>query len=329
MPKPQTQSQAASPQYNTATFDSFGVARVDKKNATLIDDYYIIGDNKDKNKKQLYHVLKLRDDDSGEEYEVRNWAAYLCDKDGTRLSWAPSPDGMTLAGPEGVGEEDYIALGSGQSTLADLDESYTDEDFSGPHAVGRDSTMPGPALRMLREYLKKCLESEDQPIPGSTFKDFHGYSFFWSQEAQEQRGNRKKSTDGQSQDQQEFTVLVPVTFLSAPKNAGAGSVKKDASKSASKGGAASKANGKDADDTAALDAEIEEEVTNLLSEADGPLDKKGWQAPLVSRFQTKYKDDAKKKQALVQRVLKAGNTGWFLDDSRPWTVDGDAGTISL
>lgn len=337
MAKPK--SNASTPQYNTASFDSFGAPRIDKVNATIIDDYYIIGDNKDKNKKQLYHVLKLRDDETEEEYTPRNWAGYLCDESGEKLSWAPSPDNMTLAGPDGVEEQTYIDLGAGNRTLAELSEEagedLNDESFSGPYAVGRASSLPGPGLRMLREYLQKVLKSENQPIPGNDFKSYHGYSFFWSQEAQDNSG-RKKS--GEGQDTREFTVLVPVTFNSAPKNAGGGTGA-GGSKSGKKsdtGTGAGTAKGKNTstkgsvDDTADLDTEIEEETTNLLTEADGALDKKGWQAPLISLFQTKHKDDAKKKQALVQRVLKAGNTGWFLDgDSRPWTVNEDDGTISL
>lgn len=349
MPKPtpaskSRDSRAAAPQYNSATFDSFGAPRIDKVNATLIDDYYIIGDNRDKNKKQLYHVLKLRDDETGEEYTPRNWAGYLCDESGEKLSWAPSPDNMTLAGPEGVDEQTYIDLGAGNRTLAELSEEageeLTDESFSGPYAVGRASSLPGPGLRMIREYLSKVMKAENLPIPGNDFKSYHGYSFFWSQEAQDTSG-RKKS-DGQ--DSREFTVLVPVTFNSAPKSAGAGGTKKTDAKAGGKSGVASTSKGSTktttaTDDAADLDTEIEEETTTMLSEiaeqGGEPIAKigpNGWQAQLINRFKEKYADpaEAKKRQAIVNSTIKKGNTGWFLDaDLRPWTVNEDDGTISI
>jgi len=345
MPKPKQQS--ASPQYNSATFDSFGAPRIDKVNATLIDDYYIIGDNKDKNKKQLYHVLILKDDETGEVYPAsaaRNWAGYLCDESGEKLSWAPSPDNMTLAGPDGVEEQNYIDLGSGAKTLADLSEEagedLKDESFSGPYAVGRASSLPGPGLRMLREYLQKVLKAENLPIPGNDFKSYHGYSFFWSQEAQDNSG-RKKGAEGQ--DQREFTVLVPVTFNSAPKStgstSGSGTGKGGAKKADAKSAGSSRASGSktttSTDDTADLDTEIEEETTTMLTEIGEPIAKigpNGWQAQLINRFKEKYADpsEAKKRQAVVNLVIKRGNTGWFLDsDARPWTVDEDEGTISI
>lgn len=347
MPKPKQHS-ASTPQYNTATFDSFGAPRIDKVNATIVDDYYIIGDNKDKNKKQLYHVLRLKDDETGEEYTPRNWAGYLCDESGEKLSWAPSPDNMTLAGPDGVDEQTYIDLGAGNRTLAELSEEagedLTDESFSGPYAVGRASALPGPGLRMIREYLNKVMKAENLSIPGNDFKSYHGYSFFWSQEAQDNSG-RKKS--GDNQDTREYTVLVPITFNSAPKSAskgasagagtGASGAKSGAKKSDANPAGGSKAGNKSAgDDDAEIDAEIEEQTVTILTETGEPIMKigpNGWQAQLIEQFKEKYADDTKQRQKMVQGVIARGNdkgakAGWFLSEDRPWTVS-DSGEISI
>lgn len=338
---------SSAPQYNTATFDSFGAPRIDKVNATLIDDFYIIGDNKDKNKKQLYHVLRLKDDETGEEYTPRNWAGYLCDESGEKLSWAPSPDNMTLAGPDGVEEQTYIDLGKGNRTLQDLSEEagedLTDESFSGPYAVGRASSLPGPGLRMIREYLNKVMKSENLPIPGNDFKSYYGYSFFWSQEAQDNSG-RKKSADGQ--DQREYTVLVPITFNSAPKSTsgtgGTGGTKRADTEVA--GGKAGIATAKSStkppspasDDDTEIDTEIEEHTVAILTELGKPIMKigpNGWQAQLIEQFKDKYADDTKQRQKMVQAVIARGNdkgakAGWFLSEDRPWTVS-ESGEISI
>lgn len=230
--------------------------------------------------------------------------------------FVPSLDGDT---PAGGSADDYLALADGQADISADEEA----DYEGVYALAIGNKVQLNNGSNWASFLQAAIDADKAvaDLIGTDISTLEGLYGHWNRIPQKKRSGLRDQDDSKQK-----TILVLTEIKPAPKSVAKG---KSAGATTAAAGKASSAKStskpatpatseSDDDFTERFDAAI----ISLLSDADNNTLTKG---KLAAAMMKAFTDKSEKARA----VKMAGDVPYLSDDSRPWTYDGDTGTLSL